>query len=241
MIEIHLIDDDTALHKLLKTYFEPSEWVLSASATPSEGIHYLEQHPVDLVILDVMLPEMDGFAVCKQLRQTHPQLPILMLTARGDDVNTILGLEIGADDYMSKPFNPRELEARIKTILRRIERYESPSVVTASSAQEVYESTGWKLLLNADARTVHLNQHEIELTATEFDLLKILMANRGMVLSRDALMQKLRGYDWDVTDRSVDMHISKLRQKLGDPSRKPQMLKTVWGVGYVFSEPKKAR
>lgn len=237
MTEIHLIDDDKALHQLLKTYFAPSEWVLSASATPSEGLRYLQSHGVDLVILDVMLPEMDGFAVCKHLRQTHPQLPILMLTARGDDVNTILGLEIGADDYMSKPFNPRELEARIKTILRRVERY----VEVPANPQEVYESPGWKLVLNADARTVKLAGQDIELTATEFDLLKILMANRGLVLSRDALMQKLRGYDWDVTDRSVDMHVSKLRQKLGDPSRKPQMLKTVWGVGYVFSEPKKPR
>ena len=237
MTEIHLIDDDKALHQLLKTYFAPSEWVLSASATPSEGFRYLQSHGVDLVILDVMLPEMDGFAVCKQLRQIHPQLPILMLTARGDDVNTILGLEIGADDYMSKPFNPRELEARIKTILRRVERYVEAPV----NPQEVYESPGWKLVLNADARTVKLAGQDIELTATEFDLLKILMANRGLVLSRDALMQKLRGYDWDVTDRSVDMHVSKLRQKLGDPSRKPQMLKTVWGVGYVFSEPKKSR
>ncbi len=236
MTEIHLIDDDKALHQLLKTYFADSEWVLSASATPSAGLRYLETQPVDLVILDVMLPEMDGFAVCRVLREKHPHLPILMLTARGDDVNTILGLEIGADDYMSKPFNPRELEARIKTILRRIERYGEPV-----PAQEIYESTGWKLILNADARSVTLAGNTIELTATEFDLLKTLMLHRGMVLSRDTLMQKLRGYDWDVTDRSVDMHISKLRQKLGDPSRKPEMLKTVWGVGYVFSEPKKNR
>ena len=240
MTHLHLIDDDTALHDLLKTYFADSDWTLSCSAAPSTGFAFLNKNTVDLVILDVMLPEMDGFAVCRQLRQSHPNLPILMLTARGDDVNTILGLEMGADDYMSKPFNPRELEARIKTILRRIERYAEPEVLkNAQTDHETYTSVGWQLTLNVDTRMVLLKDKEIELTATEFDLLKILMVNRGMVLSRDALMQKLRGYDWEVTDRSVDMHISKLRQKLGDPSRKPLMLKTVWGVGYVFSEPKK--
>ncbi len=235
MPHIHLIDDDAALHDLLGTYFKDSDWTLSGSETPSAAFAYLNDNAVDLVILDVMLPEMDGFAVCRELRQRQAHLPILMLTARGDDMNTILGLEMGADDYMSKPFNPRELEARIKTILRRIERYEDREPATV---HEVYTSPGWDLSLNVDTRKVSLKGEDIELTATEFDLLKILMANPGRVLSRDALMQKLRGYDWEVTDRSVDMHVSKLRQKLGDPSRKPLMLKTVWGVGYVFSEPR---
>lgn len=231
---IHLIDDDTELHELLASYFANKQLHLSASETPSAGLAYLEKHPVDLVILDVMLPEMDGFELCRKLRAEHPRLPILMLTARGDDLDTILGLELGADDYMAKPFNPRELEARIKTILRRVERYHEGA--ETGPERHLLQSIPWKLSLDLDARTVWLDTELIELTATEFNLLRVLLENRGTVLSRDALLTRLRGYDWDIFDRSIDMHISKLRNKLGDPPRKPQMIKTVWGIGYIFSE-----
>lgn len=234
MYNIHLIDDDLELHKLLASYFEGSPLKITASETPSEGQAYLSSHPVDLVILDVMLPEMDGFELCRQLRKSNPRLPILMLTARGDDINTILGLELGADDYMSKPFNPRELEARIKTILRRVERYGQEEAI--NSDHTFLHSEPWELTLDLDARSVTLAQQPVELTATEFDLLRILLENRGTVLSRDALMTRMRGYDWDSFDRSIDMHISKLRSKLGDPPRAPRMIKTVWGIGYIFSE-----
>lgn len=233
---IHLIDDDTELHELLASYFASRQLELSASASPSAGLAYLAEHAVDLVILDVMLPEMDGFELCRTLRQTYPRLPILMLTARGDDMDTILGLELGADDYMAKPFNPRELEARIKTILRRVERYPEASEAPTAEARNRLRSEAWQLVLDLDARTVSLADEAVELTATEFDLLRILLENRGSVLSRDALLIQLRGYNWDIVDRSIDMHISKLRQKLHDPSRKPQMIKTVWGIGYIFSE-----
>ncbi|PKL76748.1 MAG: DNA-binding response regulator [Candidatus Melainabacteria bacterium HGW-Melainabacteria-1] len=230
MAHIHLIDDDTELHQLLASYFANSQIRLSASETPSQSLAFLAREAVDLIILDVMLPEMDGFELCRRLREKYPQLPILMLTARGDDLNTILGLELGADDYMSKPFNPRELEARVKTILRRVERYSGEPV------RAQLRSEPWQLVLDLDARTVALAGNLVELTATEFDLLRLLLENRGLVLSRDALLTKLRGYDWDSLDRSIDMHISKLRSKLGDNPRKPQMIKTVWGIGYVFSD-----
>lgn len=231
-MKLHIIDDDKALHDLLGAYFSGREIELSCSETPSQGLAYLKEHSVDLVILDVMLPEMDGFELCRRVRSTFPRLPILMLTARGDDLDTILGLEIGADDYMSKPFNPRELEARIKTILRRIERYaESQSETT-----QILRSEIWQLELDLDARTLSLEGEPIELTATEFELLRVLLENRGTVLSRDALLTKVRGFDWESFDRSIDMHISKLRHKLGDPPRKPRMIKTVWGIGYIFSE-----
>lgn len=229
-IHIHLIDDDTELHQLLASYFANSQIHLTASETPSAGLDVLSREPVDLVILDVMLPEMDGFELFRRIREKHPSLPVLMLTARGDDLNTILGLELGADDYMAKPFNPRELEARIKTILRRIERFSN------EAPRQLLRSDPWQLILDPDARTVTLNGQPVELTATEFDLLRLLLENRGMVLSRDSLLTKLRGYDWDSLDRSIDMHISKLRSKLGDNPRKPRMIKTVWGIGYVFSE-----
>lgn len=229
MTHLHLIDDDTELHQLLASYFSAGQLQFSASETPSQGLSYLSQHAVDLVILDVMLPEMDGFALCRKLREQWPRLPILMLTARGDDLNTILGLELGADDYMAKPFNPRELEARIKTILRRVERYGEP-------VRQTLRSEAWDLVVDLDARTVLLEGQPLELTATEFDLLRVLLENRGMVLSRDTLLTRLRGYDWDSLDRSIDMHISKLRHKLGDNPRKPRMIKTVWGIGYIFAE-----
>lgn len=234
MTHIHLIDDDIELHQLLSSYFKNSQILLSASETPSEGLRYLSLNDVDLVILDLMLPEMDGFELCRRLRQNYPKLPIMMLTARGDDLNTILGLEMGADDYMSKPFNPRELEARIKTILRRIERYQSPAL--EEKTHQRLTSEKWQLCLDLDARSVTLKEEHIELTASEFDILKLLLENRGTVLNRDALMTKLRGYDWESFDRSIDMHISKLRSKLGDNPRKPQIIKTVWGIGYIFSE-----
>lgn len=231
MTKIHLIDDDLELHDLLKTYFEYSAIDLSVSETPSQGLEYLDHHAVELLILDLMLPEMDGFEVCKRVRQDHPLLPIIMLTAKGDDLNKILGLEMGADDYMSKPFNPRELEARIKTILRRIERVEKHKDAQSNS---ILSSEKWELELNLDAREVSFKGQKIEFTATEFDVLKALMEHQGMVQSRDALMNHTKGTDWESFDRSIDMYISKIRQKLEENPKKPEMIKTVWGIGYIF-------
>ncbi|MBT9545473.1 MAG: response regulator transcription factor [Candidatus Sericytochromatia bacterium] len=229
MPQIHLIDDDTSLHALLQTYFADGLLNLSASETPSAGLAWLAQNPVDLVILDLMLPEMDGFEVCRRIRSLHPHLPVLMLTARGDDLSTILGLELGADDYMSKPFNPRELEARIKSILRRIERSEAPAPERNQLRSDKHD-----LIVDLDGHIATHKGEKLDLTPTEFDLLKCLLENRGIVQSRDHLIQKLRGYDWESLDRSIDMHISKLRQKLGDTSKKPEIIKTVWGIGYIF-------
>jgi two-component system, OmpR family, phosphate regulon response regulator OmpR len=229
MPQIHLIDDDIQLHELLKTYFSDGPLELTASETPSAGLAWLDQHPVDLVILDLMLPEIDGFEVCRRVRAKHPSLPVIMLTARGDDLSTILGLELGADDYMSKPFNPRELEARIKSILRRSERIDPPS-----PTNNLLRSEKHQLQVDLDAHTVTHQGQLLDLTPTEFDLLRCLLANRGIVQSRDSLIQKLRGYDWESLDRSIDMHISKLRQKMGDTSKKPEIIKTVWGIGYIF-------
>jgi two-component system phosphate regulon response regulator OmpR len=230
-MNVHLIDDDEALHEVLTDYFGNGQIVLTASETPSKGLHWLRTQPVDLVILDVMLPEMDGFEVCKAIRAEWPHMPILMLTARGDDLDTVLGLELGADDYMAKPFNPRELQARIKSILRRQDRAAPPEVT-----RQVLTSQRWGLRLDLDARSVSLHGQTIELTATEFDLLRVLLENQGIVQSRDALMQKVRGFDWESFDRSIDIYVSKIRQKLGDNSKKPQMIKTVWGIGYMFQE-----
>jgi two-component system phosphate regulon response regulator OmpR len=230
-MKLHLIDDDEDLHELLQTYFEDMQIGLTASETPQKGIDYVKNNPVDLVILDLMLPGMDGFEVCKKLREENPLLPIIMLTAKGDDFNKIVGLELGADDYMSKPFNPRELLARIKTILRRVER---TSAAGLSRDENIIYSPTWDFSLNLDSREVILKGRVLDFTATEFDLLKSLMENAGIVQSRDSLMNKVKGIDFEAFDRSIDVYISKLRQKLGDDPKKPEIIKTVWGIGYIF-------
>ncbi len=231
-MNIHLIDDDEDLHDLLKTYFEDMQMNLTASENPIKGIEYVKNNNPDLVILDLMLPFMDGFEVCKKLREYNKNIPIIMLTAKGDDFNKIVGLELGADDYMAKPFNPRELLARIKTIMRRVERY----LKIEEKDSHFLISKTWDISLNFDSREVKIKDNPIEFTATEFDLLKCLMENVGVVQSRDNLMNKVKGIDFEAFDRSIDVYISKIRQKLGDDPKNPEIIKTVWGVGYIFSK-----
>lgn len=232
-MKLYLIDDDEDLHELLKVYFDDLQIELLGAETPSKGIEYLEKNTVDLVILDLMLPEMDGFEVCKRLRQINPDLPIIMLTAKTNDFDKIVGLELGADDYLAKPFNPRELFARIKTILRRVERANSKAEV---KKQNVLHSPTWDITLNLDSREVTHKGNLLEFTTTEFELLKCLMENAKIVQTRDALMNKVRGIDFEAFDRSIDVYISKIRQKLEDDPKKNEIIKTVWGVGYIFSK-----
>lgn len=232
-MKLYLIDDDDELHELLKVYFEDLQIELLGAETPSKGIEYLENNIVDLVILDLMLPEMDGFEVCRKLRKINQDLPIIMLTAKTDDFDKIVGLELGADDYLSKPFNPRELFARIKTILRRVERANSKVEV---KKQNILYSPTWDITLNLDSREVIYKGKNIEFTATEFELLKCLMENAKIVQSRDALMNKVKGIDFEAFDRSIDVYISKIRQKLEDDPKKNEIIKTVWGVGYIFTK-----
>lgn len=232
-MKLYLIDDDEDLHELLKVYFDDLQIELLGAETPSKGIEYLEKNIVDLVILDLMLPEMDGFEVCKRLRQINPDLPIIMLTAKTNDFDKIVGLELGADDYLAKPFNPRELFARIKTILRRVERANSKTEV---KKQNVLHSPTWDITLNLDSREVTHKGNLLEFTTTEFELLKCLMENAKIVQTRDALMNKVRGIDFEAFDRSIDVYISKIRQKLEDDPKKNEIIKTVWGVGYIFSK-----
>lgn len=236
MIHVHMIDDDEAMHELLSDYFEDEAIAFTASATPRTGLAYVQEHPVDLVILDFMMPEMDGFEACRQLRQHNPLLPIIMLTAKKDDYNRIVGLELGADDYLSKPFNPRELLARIKTIMRRFERSQQYQQQPAAAEGNQIRSELHQLTLNLDARQVLHQGQEIELTSTEFDMLHCLMENAGIVLSRDALMNKVRGLEFDAFDRTIDVFVSRLRQKLNDNPRKPEMIRTIRGVGYLFTK-----
>lgn len=234
MIQVHMIDDDEEMHDLLGDYFADEAIAFSASPTPSQGLEYVRKHPVDLVLLDFMMPEMDGFEACRQLRNINPLLPIIMLTAKKDDYNRIVGLELGADDYISKPFNPRELLARIKTIMRRFER--SQQFIQQPPAENQLLSETHGLVINLDAREVRHQDQVLDLTTTEFDMLHCLVENAGIVLTRDALMNKVRGLDFDSFDRTIDVFVSRLRQKLGDNPRKPEIIKTIRGVGYLFTK-----
>jgi len=234
MIQVHMIDDDEDMHDLLSDYFADENIAFSASSTPSKGLEYVKSHAVDLVILDFMMPEMDGFETCRLLRTQNPLLPIIMLTAKKDDYNRIIGLELGADDYISKPFNPRELLARIKTIMRRFER--SLQFQQQAPPENKLFSENHELVLNLDAREAMHQGQPMELTTTEFDMLHCLLENAGIVLTRDALMSKVRGLEFDAFDRTIDVFVSRLRQKLGDNPRKPEIIKTIRGVGYLFTK-----
>lgn len=233
MIRVHMIDDDEDMHELLADYFEDENISFTTSASPSEGLQYIQEHSVDLVLLDFMMPELDGFETYRRLRDQNPLLPVIMLTAKKDDYNKIVGLELGIDDYLAKPFNPRELLARIKTIMRRFERSQQFHAESTHFKQILSEKHGIKV--NLDGRQVWHEGNEIELTSTEFDMLICLIENAGVVLSRESLMNKVRGLDFDAFDRTIDVFISRLRQKLGDNPKKPEMIKTVRGVGYLFT------
>jgi DNA-binding response OmpR family regulator len=216
-----VIDDDAALNELLAEYFARFGHELTAATTAVDGRHLLWRVQPDLLILDVMLPDADGMQLCREIR-AESDIPILMLTARGDLPDRVLGLELGADDYVPKPFEPRELVARVETLLRRT-RETVPHRLSASG-----------LALDAETRRVTLDGSEIELTTNEFELLRILMESHGRVQSREALLRRLRGDDCAVYDRSVDMLISRLRKRLMDDSQAPRFIKTIRGAGYQF-------
>ncbi len=217
-----MIDDDAALNELLVEYFERFGHKLATAVTAADGRRRLRRDEPDLLILDVMLPDADGMELCRTIR-SESDIPIVMLTARGDLTDRVLGLEFGADDYIPKPFEPRELVARVETLMRRSR--ETPARRFCA---------GGGLVLETETRRVTLGGTEIELTSMEFELLRILMDSRGRVLSREMVLRKLRGIDADIVDRSVDMLISRLRKKLDDDSRSPRFIKTIWRTGYQF-------
>ncbi len=222
MPKILLIDDDTELCALLHEYLQAQGFETRAAHTGPAGLEAALDPAIDLVVLDVMLPGSDGFEVLRRLR-AQSRVPVLMLTARGEEVDRIVGLEIGADDYLPKPFNPRELVARIRAILRRGEAPPTPGRIRVQDVE-----------LDPGARTVARAGKPIDVTTLEFDILEQLMRAAGRVLSRDQLMDAL--YDRPATpfDRSIDMHISHLRRKLESAGPPAPLIKTIRGVGYVF-------
>lgn len=217
-----IIDDDEKLNGLLNEFLAPFGFEVVTAADPDTGLRKLHQCTPDLIILDVMLPGMNGFEVCRRIRQTH-ETPIIMLTARGDVTDRIVGLELGADDYLPKPFEPRELVARIQSILRRSRNSESLQV----------QAFG-RLQIDFGRRTASLDGQQAELTTNEYAALALLVRNAGKVLDRDQILQELRGIDSDAFNRTVDVTMSRLRQKLKDDPKNPEFIKTVWGTGYLF-------
>jgi len=223
MARILLIDDDEKLGGLLGSYFRRFDLELISATRPSEGLELLHREKPDLVILDVMLPEQDGFEVCRTIRKNN-SIPIIMLTARGEVTDRIVGLEIGADDYLPKPFEPRELVARIQNVLRRAD---APKV---EEGQIRYKD----LVINLERHTIELEGRPMDLTTMEYQLLVLLAGHPERTFTRDEILNELRGIDAQLFSRSVDIMISRLRHKLKDTSKHPRFIRTVWGTGYRF-------
>jgi DNA-binding response OmpR family regulator len=216
---ILVVEDESSIASFVSLYLKNAGYNVRTAATGGEALAQAAKTDVSLVILDLMLPDIDGIEVCRRIRKSS-ELPILMLTARDEDVDKIIGLEVGADDYLTKPFNPRELVARVKSILRRA----TPERRQLESAQLRHGD----LLIDAGRREVRVGDEEIQLAPKEFDLLWELLDHKGLVLTRDQLLERVWGYTFAGDTRTVDVHVRQLRRKLGDASP----IVTVWGVGY---------
>jgi two-component system response regulator RstA len=225
MTQVLLVEDDARLAALTTEYLARHNVVVVHATRGDEGLTAARRQRFDCVLLDVMLPGIDGNTVCQRLRE-HSDVPIIMITARGEEADRVMGLEIGADDYLPKPFSPRELLARIRALVRRARGQVGPSTKALTVGD---------LTLDAGARTAELDGVALDLTSYEFSLLYALVERAGRVLTREQLMELARGSAEEAFDRSIDVHISRLRSKLGDDSRRPKRIKTVRGVGYQYA------
>lgn len=220
-----IVDDDTRLSAMVSDYLGENGFRAITAATATEGLAALKQRAPDAVILDIMLPDIDGFETCRRIRAVS-DVPVLMLTAKGDEMDRIVGLELGADDYLPKPFNPRELLARLKAILRR-------RGAGAASAERVLRFG--RLEIEPSSRVARLDGNACTLTSYQFDLLVALAENAGRTLSREQLMDKVKGAELEAFDRSIDVHISRIRAAIEDDPKHPKRIVTVRGAGYVFA------
>jgi two-component system phosphate regulon response regulator OmpR len=229
-MKIIVVDDDARLRDLLNRYLTEQGYAVRAVHDAAEMNRQLGRERYDLMILDLMLPGEDGLSICRRLRGAGESMPIIMLTAKGDDVDRIVGLEVGADDYLPKPFNPRELVARIQAVLRRRPPAGPPGAPTADV--QVVEFGAFRF--NLAARSLTRNGQDVSLTTGEFALLKVLVQHPRSPLSRDKLMELARGREFGAFDRSIDVQISRLRKLIEPDPAKPAFIQTVWGFGYVF-------
>lgn len=224
---ILLVDDEPILIKGLKYTLEKDGYETLVAYDGEEALSQFRDNEVDLILLDVMLPKIDGITVCQRIRELS-NVPIIMLTAKGDDMDKILGLEYGADDYMTKPFNILEVKARIKTILRRATQNAAPEDSKVIKVRD--------LVVNTVNRSVQLNGKDIRLTAKEFDLLNLFITNRGRVFSREEMLDAVWKSDYAGDERTVDVHIRRLREKVERNPTQPEFIFTKWGVGYYFTD-----
>ncbi len=225
LIHVLLIEDDQRLAALTKEYLESHGLVVTLKSDGDRGVEEALRHRFDLILLDLMLPGRSGIEICQAVRQ-HSDVPIIMITARGEEADRVMGLEIGADDYVPKPFSPRELLARIRAHVRRVRGKAGPRSQVVSVGD---------LRLDPKDRTATLAGAVLDLTSYEFSLLQALAERAGAVLSRERLMELAKGSMDDAFDRSIDVHVSRLRQKLGDNPRRPTLIKTVRGIGYQYA------
>lgn len=226
---ILVVDDDAEIRELLSSYLSNTGYRVSTARDGRQMWRQLEGNVINLVVLDIMLPGDDGLTLCRRLREKS-NIPIIMLTARGEDMDRILGIEMGADDYLAKPFNPRELQARIKALLWRSREL----LDTHQDSGEQYRFAGW--ILDTTAR--HLTDSKgviVSLSGNEYKLLRIFIDNPRRVLSREKLMGLMEGRDWVPDERAIDIQVSRLRKRLREDAREPQLIKTVRGEGYIFS------
>ena len=219
MLKALLIDDDAKLGNLLSNYLTKFEIELNSTTEPTLALDLIAEDEPDLIILDVMMPKMNGFEVCSGIRKKY-KIPIIMLSARGESFDRVKGLDLGADDYMAKPFEPRELVARIHSLLRRVTDEDH-------YRQDIFE-------VNTIHREISIDGQMLSLTNMEFELLELLLANPGTLFSRDDILKHLRGIEAKIFSRSIDILISRLRQKIETNPKEPKFIKTIWGKGYMF-------
>lgn len=232
--KILVVDDESSIATLLQYNLEQAGFIVETASDGQEGYDAVLEKKPDLIILDLMLPKMDGMEVCKALRLQKINTPIIMLTAKDDEFDKVLGLELGADDYMTKPFSPREVTARVKAVMRRFTA--SVEEMSVKGQDQGYEFG--PLRVYPERFEVFLREESLEFTPKEFELLVYLMENKNRVLTRDQLLSAVWNYDFAGDTRIVDVHISHLRDKIEDNSRKPIYIKTIRGLGYKFEEPK---
>jgi len=230
-VSLLVVEDDENISTAISEYFSRAGYNVKTVEDGLAGVKAALDERPDAVVLDLMLPKMDGLAVCKELREKISYLPILMLTAKDDVVDKVLGLEMGADDYITKPFSLRELEARIKTVLRR-----THNAGGSDGLKNEAPIVRGKLRIDAEKREVAIGERQVELTPKEFDLLKLFASNPGRVFPRKYLLEKIWDYSYEGYDRTIDSHINRLRAKIEDNPENPQMVLTVWGIGYKFSD-----
>ncbi len=225
---ILVVDDEKEIADLVEVYLQNEGFEVFKFYNASDALACVQEKDISLAVLDVMLPDMSGFALCREIRKEH-MFPIIMLTARTEDMDKIKGLTLGADDYVTKPFNPLELAARVKTQLRRYRKYDA---APGNEDAKEYDFAG--LLINIESRKCFLYEKEIVLTPLEFDILWYLCAHRGKVISSENLFEAVWGEKFLDNNNTVMAHIARIREKMGEPARNPKFIRTVWGVGYTI-------